>query len=91
MVQWLLAKGKKGRLHLRDACGGDCGKVLTMCGRTLADPEEGAGMDCARSTGAEWSPRCFRRLPRASMKGWGDQAEEQEAEATAGEEESGGR
>ena len=76
-VQWLLSKGKKGHLHLRDTCGGEGARVLTLCGRKLADPEEGSGMACARMTSAEWPPRCWARLLRASMKCWAGVAEEQ--------------
>ena len=61
---WLLAKGKKGCLHLAH------GNImcLTKCGRPLSRPEEGSGLEAALQSSHEWSPRCWRNLSDEQRK-----------------------
>ena len=57
-MQWLKSRGKRGHLHIAD----DQVPNRTRCGRMLGQPELGAGLDEAKSTGCEWSPRCRAHL-----------------------------
>ena len=64
-IEWQLAAGPKGRLHL--SSGGHL-----CCGRTLRLPEHGVSLSNAYSANREWSPRCWQQLPALAQTWWKD-------------------
>ena len=62
-VEWKMASGKTGHLHL---C---CGDSLE-CGRNLHRPEVGTGLSHALDTGRAWSPRCWAKLSPIAQSWW---------------------
>ena len=61
-LEWLLSKGKTGRLHIAgdSECLGECG--VTRCGRNLRSLEAGQGVEAALATRRKFSPRCYAAL-----------------------------
>jgi len=68
-LPWLCTRGQGGKLHLRDQ---HMGESSTMCGRILARPYDGKGLEEALATSAEWSPRCRRMLPQCACEWWSE-------------------
>ena len=64
-IDWLLARGKKGCLHLATHAE----LPDTICGRSLKSPEHGSGLALALKTDRQWSPRCYAHLC-ADAKVW---------------------
>ena len=64
-IEWQLASGPKGRLHL--ASGGHL-----CCGRSLRLPESGLSLSNAYSANRQWSPRCWQQLPALAQTWWTD-------------------
>ena len=63
VLEWELATGKAGHLHLVD-----CQKLF--CGRILRLPESGTGLALAARSNRKWSPRCWRALPETGKAWW---------------------
>jgi hypothetical protein len=63
VLDWELATGKAGHLHLVD-----CQKLY--CGRILRLPESGTGLALAARSNRKWSPRCWRALPETGKAWW---------------------
>ena len=62
-MQWQMASGAHGRLHMVEA--GEC-----ACQRILRRPEHGTGIADALATGRQWSPRCWEKLHPAAKSWW---------------------
>ena len=65
-LQWLLAQGLKGCLHVAHEIDLGC----TLCGRHLKCPQEGQGLQQALEAGRPWSPRCFDKLSEEQKRWW---------------------
>ena len=64
-IEWQLATGRHGRLHLM------CNHGLA-CGRELRRPIDGRGLVQALSLDHVWSPRCWNALPPSAQQWWTD-------------------
>ena len=62
-LEWSLAAGPKGRLHL-----GCCPDL--HCGRILRSPETGTSLGLALECQRSWSPRCWRALTPDQQEWW---------------------
>ena len=69
-VQWLLSKGSRGHMLLCRPLQLQAKRWHTACNRGLCGPELGTGLDDALSTGKDWSPRCFQKLPVECRLRW---------------------
>ena len=69
LLEWLLAKGPRGRLHLvHPAAEHGGGRFRSACGRSLLQPSYGTSLPDALDSGRPWSPRCFARLPKSVQR-----------------------
>jgi hypothetical protein len=69
MLEWLLAKGPRGRLHLvHPAAEHGGGRFRSACGRSLLQPSYGTSLPDALDSGRPWSPRCFAKLPKSTQR-----------------------
>jgi hypothetical protein len=69
MLEWLLAKGPRGRLHLvHPAAEHGGGRFRSACGRSLLQPSYGTSLPDALDSGRPWSPRCFAKLPKSIQR-----------------------
>ena len=68
-IEWSLAKGAKGMLHL--LVDGSL-----HYSRNLSMPETGSGLACAATTLRKWSPRFFNALPVIAQSWWEEHATE---------------
>ena len=64
-IEWQLASGRHGRLHL-------CCNHGLACGRELRKPTGGKGMAQALALNHLWSPRCWSAPPPAVQQWWND-------------------